>query len=419
MGDYDADGRPDLYVTSLGPNVLFHNSGDGTFSRIDGPQDTRWSTSAPFVDYDADGDLDLFFTNYVDFTARNNKECFSPAGALDYCNPTVYNPVPDRLFRNDGSGRFTDVSGAAGLGSAFGNGLGLATAALNNDSRMDLYVANDGTDKQLWISLGSDRLETRAMLSGAAVNTDGRAEAGMGVIAADFDNDLLLTHNTLETNTLYLNNGAGQFLDVTNRFGLGRFNMPFTGFDQDGRLDVFIANGAVTVIEALRGQPDPFLQQNQFFRGAENRFDLLDGSRVWGELSSLVGRGAETGDLDLDGAPDVVVSNNNGPARLSLNQATGDRWLRIKLAGAHGNRDGLGARVGLVFENGTVAWRRRRRDGSYLSSGEAAIHFGLAGSGIVRSVEVLWPGGAPEAFGAPQVGSTLTLEQGSGTVVVR
>lgn len=424
VGDYDADGHPDLYVTALGPNALFRNRGDGTFVRVEGPQDRRWTASASFVDYDLDGDLDLFFANYVDFTVRNNKQCFSPVGARDYCNPTVYNPVPDRLFRNDG-GRFTDVSGAAGLGSAFGNGLGVATADLNGDGLPDLYVANDGTANQLWINRGDGRFDNTAMLSGAAVNADGRAEAGMGVVAADFDSDgdddLFLTHNTLETNTLYLNNGRGLFLDVTNRFGLGGVSMPFTGFglawadfDHDGRLDVFVANGAVTVMETLRNQPYPFLQENQFFRGAPNGFEVLDAASAWGDLSPLVGRGTAAGDIDMDGDLDLVVSNNNGPARLYLNQTEGNRWLRVKLEADGNNPKGIGARIGLRFRDGSSAWRRLHRDGSYLSSNEPVAHFGLGESTALDAVEVHWPAGARETFPAPTPGTTETLKQGAG-----
>ena len=210
VGDFDGDSDPDMYLTNLGPNLLVRNNGDGTFEAVDGPQDTRWSTSASFVDYDSDGDLDLFFANFVDFSVANNKECFAPTGERDYCIPTVYNPVPDRLFRNDG-GSFADVSVTAGLGSAFGNGLGVIAADLDDDGLTDLYVANDTTENQLWRNVGEGRFEDRAMQVGASVNSDGRAEAGMGVVAADFDgdsdDDLLMTHNVQETNTLYLNNG--------------------------------------------------------------------------------------------------------------------------------------------------------------------------------------------------------------------
>lgn len=425
VGDYDGDRDPDLYVTALGPNALYRNSGDGSFELVDGPQDERWSCSATFVDYDQDGDLDLFVTNYVDFSARNNKECFSPVGLRDFCNPTVYNPVPDRLFRNDG-GRFADVSAEAGLGDAFGNGLGVTTADLNNDGRPDIFVANDGTENQLWINEGDGRFENEAMLAGAAVNADGRAEAGMGVLAADFDgdadDDLLLTHNTLETNTLYLNNGRGQFFDATNRFGLGIDSMPFTGFglawsdfDHDGRLDAFIANGAVTVMESLRGEPYPFVQDNQFFYGLPEGFQMAEGASVWGRLEPLASRGLATGDIDLDGDLDVVVSNNNGPARLYLNQTSGDRWIRISLESSAGNTHGLGARVGLQFADGTRAWRRLHRDGSFLSASEPTVHFGLGGSAEVRSIEVRWPAGGVETFPAAQAGQTVTLRQGTGS----
>ncbi len=219
VGDYNGDGYPDIYLTNLGPNRLLRNNAGVVFETVAGPQDTRWSTSASFVDYDSDGDLDLFFTNFVDFSVPNNKECFAPTGERDYCIPTVYNPVPDRLFRNDG-GRFTDVTAAAGIGSAFGNGLGVVAADLNNDERTDLYVANDTTENQMRINVGDGRFEERAMSAGTAVNLHGRVEAGMGVVAADFDSDggedLLMTHNIQETNTLYLNNGKGLFADSTN-----------------------------------------------------------------------------------------------------------------------------------------------------------------------------------------------------------
>ena len=427
VGDYDGDGDPDLYVTALGPNALFRNRGDSTFERIDGPQDRRWTASAAFVDFDADGDLDLTFANYVDFTVRNNKQCFSPTGARDYCNPTVYNPVPDRLFRND-DGRFADVSGDAGLGAAFGNGLGVAASDLNGDGMPDLYVANDGSPNQLWINRGDGSFENTAMLAGAAVNADGRAEAGMGIAVADFDadgdDDLLLTHNTLETNTLYLNNGAGLFMDATNRFGLGSHSMPFTGFglawedfDHDGNLDAFIANGAVTVMETLRGEPHPFRQENQYFRGRPEGFDPLAGTRVWGAVEPLAGRGLATGDLDLDGDLDVVVSNNNGPARLYLNQTDGNRWIRIKLAASGSNPNGIGARIRLRFADGASAWRRMHRDGSYLSSKEAAVHFGLGSGAEVASVQVQWPDGSYENFAAPEAATTATLSKGAGSPV--
>ena len=425
VGDYDGDRDPDLYLTNFGPNLLMRNNGDGTFEAVEGPQDTRWSTSATFTDYDADGDLDLFFANFVDFSTANNKSCFAPTGERDYCVPTVYNPVPDRLFRNDGD-RFTDVTESSGLSKAFGNGLGVIATDLNTDGLTDLYIANDTTENQLWINSGDGRFQDRAMQVGAAVNADGRVEAGMGVVAADFDNDgdedLLMTHNVQETNTLYLNDGTGSFLDSTNRLGLGNSSLPYTGFgvawadfDHDGSLDVFIANGAVAIMESQRGSGFPFLQGNLFYRGAPRAFEPVHPPAAWGSVAPQASRGLATGDLDLDGDIDIVVTNCNGPARLYRNQATTANWIRVKLEGAEGNSLGIGARVGLCSAYGACRWSRVHRDGSYLSSSEPVAHFGMAETARPGFLEVHWPGDRRERHPLPEPGIVATLKEGNGT----
>jgi hypothetical protein len=426
-GDYDNDGDQDLFVTNVGPNVLYRNEGNGTFVEVTsaGLDDPRWSTSASFLDYDNDGDLDLFFTNYVDFHPRNNKPCFDATGARDYCSPTVYRPVPDRLFRNLG-GRFIDVSQAAGLGRAYGNGLGVTAADFNGDGFTDIYVANDGTANQLWMNNGDGTFSEEALMAGAAYNADGAAEAGMGVSAGDFDldgdEDLFMTHLAQETNTLYVNDGRGRFRDETNRYGLGAVSRPFTGFgmqwfdyDLDGRLDLFIANGAVTIEERLRGKPYPFQQRNQLFHfDAKGMF--ADVTAQAGPAFALeeVSRGAAFGDVDLDGDVDIVVSNNNGPARLLLNEAVGgNQWVRVTLEGVESSRDAAGARVALLRAGKAAAWARVRADGSYLSASELTVTFGLDGQAGIEGVGVIWPGGGRERFAA-EAGRVNRMRQGAG-----
>jgi hypothetical protein len=430
IGDFDNDGDLDLYVTNFGPNVLYQNNGDGTFSDVTGEtglDDPRWSTSASFLDYDRDGDLDLFFANYIDFTLANNKECFDPTGARDYCAPTHYNPAPDRLFRNEGNGRFVDVSQEAGIGAAFGNGLGVTCADFNLDGWTDIYVANDGTDNQLWQNRGDGTFENVALMAGAAYNADGSAEAGMGVTAGDFDadgdEDLFLTHLAQETNTLYQNDGAGRFHDATNQFGLGSASFVFTGFgahwwdyDNDGWQDLFVANGAVSIVETLRGEPYPFHQINQLFRSREGK-GFEDVSRLAGPALELseVSRGAAFADIDQDGDVDVVVSNNNGPVRLFLNETRSQSsWLQVRLEGVENNREGIGARVAVLREGRQPLWRRAHRDGSYLSSSDVVIHFGLGNGPAIDGIGVVWPNGHREVWRSSQTGSRITLREGTG-----
>ena len=429
VGDIDNDGDPDLYVTNFGPNVFYLNNGDGTFSDITrqaGVDDPRWSAGGAFLDYDRDGKLDLFVTNYIDFTIRNNKSCSDPTGGRDYCTPTIYNPVPDRLFRNLGNGKFADVSSKTGIDRAFGNGLGITAADFNSDGWIDAYVANDGTPNQLWINQGGARFEDSALMGGAAVNADGLPEAGMGVTAGDFDSDgdedLFMTHLTRETNTLYLNNGKATFHDATNRFGLGSLSLAFTGFgsewldyDNDGRLDLFIANGGVTIMESLRGSPYPFLQTNQLFRGgSDGRFREVSASA--GPVFELaeVSRGAAFGDLDHDGDIDIVVSNNNGPVRLLLNEAGGGYWLQVRLQGAGSNHDGLGARVALLRSGEPALWRRAHTDGSYLSASSPWVHFGLGENATVEGIGVLWPNGRAERWNDVRPRERITLRENTG-----
>ena len=288
VGDYDNDGYLDLFVTSFGPETLFHNNGNGTFTDVTaqaGVTDPLWSTSAAFIDYDRDGDLDLFVANYLDFTLAGNKECRDSVGSRDYCSPRAYHPVPDRLYRNDGSGRFTNVTETAGISKADGAGLGVATGDYDGDGWLDLYVANDATPNQLWINKHDGTFVDEGLISGAAVNAAGNPEGSMGIASGDFDNDgdedLFVTNIIGETFAMYVNDGHGNFDDARARTGLAAPTAAFTGFgtdwidyDNDGWLDLFVTNGAVNVIEALRGDPRPFRMRNQLFRNTgQGRFE--------------------------------------------------------------------------------------------------------------------------------------------------
>jgi len=431
VGDYDDDGYLDLFVTAFGPDALYHNNGDGTFTDVTkqaGVSDPYWSTSAAFVDYDRDGKLDLFVANYVDFTIAANLLCSDPVGARDYCGPRAYHPVADRLYRNLGNGRFADVTEAAGIGKADGAGLGVASGDYNGDGWIDLYVANDATPNQLWINQHDGTFADQGLLSGSAVNAQGNPEGSMGIAAGDVDldgdEDLFVTNIIGETSVLYINDGRGNFEDARAKWGLARPTAAFTGFgtsffdyDNDGWPDLLIANGGVNTVEAQRGQASPFRMSNQLFRNTgERRFE--DTSAAGGEAFSRaeIGRGAAFGDIDNDGDVDVVLTNNNGPVRLLLNQAaTRNHWLEVRVTQTAGNRFGFGAWIGVERAGRPALWRRVRSDGSYLSASDVRAHFGLGSSPAVDAVVVQWPDGVRERWTAGVAGDKLvTLGRGTG-----
>ncbi|HEY8548377.1 MAG TPA: CRTAC1 family protein [Vicinamibacterales bacterium] len=431
VGDYDNDGDPDMYVTASGSNALFRNEGNGRFVDVTahaGVDDPRWNAGAAFVDYDADGDLDLFVTAYVDFTEAGNKPCFEPGGQRDYCLPAEFRPLPARLFRNDGDGRFSDVTAASGIGSAAGAGLGVVAFDANADGRLDLYVANDGTPNHLWLNNGDGTFRETGLLSGTAFDVEGRAQAGMGVSAADFDadgdEDLFVTNLIGETNTVYESVGGGRFEDVTARLRLAAGSRRHTGFgtewfdaDNDGLLDLFVTNGGVAIVNALRGRPHPYGQPDQLMTLLrDGTYRELAGQPMPGDVPE-VGRGAAFGDLDNDGDVDIVVSNNNGPLRLLLNEsARAGRWLSIRLEGTRAARDGQGALVRFLRRGTTPLIRRARTHGSYLSAHDPRVHVGL-GDAALEGIVVEWRPRERERFPAPGLDRTIVLHQGTGTPV--
>ena len=432
VGDFNNDGCVDVFITHFGaPNQLFRNNCDGTFTDVTEKAGVagsgKWGASATFFDYDRDGFLDLYVANYVDYRIEKNQKCYASTSARDYCAPSAYPTVPGILYHNRGDGTFEDVSVKSGITRAYGAGLGVIAADLNGDGWPDIYVANDGNPNQLWINQKNGTFKNEADIRGCAVNADGVAEAGMGVDIADFDGngteDIFLTHLTREKSTLFYNRGDGYFEDRSVEVGVAAPSIPFTGFgtvffdyDNDGWLDIVAANGAVHLIEELKTPQDPYplQQKNQLFHNLGNgHFEDVTASAGKAFQVLAVGRGLAAGDLDNDGATDLVISNNNGPLRVLLNKVGAAKpWLGLRLL--TGKRDAYGAKVEIRRPGMPALWRRVRADGSYLSANDPRILVGLGDTTTIESLTVHWPDGKQESFPIPPLRQYTTLVEGSG-----
>ncbi len=441
-GDYDNDGRVDLYLANFGSNQLWHNNGDGTFTDVtaaagvNDPHGPRWSTGATFADLDRDGWLDLFVLNYVDFSLENDIRCFAASTRRDFCGPSSFKPLPSRLLRNRGNGTFGDVSLRSGIAGKPGPGLGVVANDLNGDGWLDLFVANDGHDNYLWINQRDFTFREEGLLAGVAVNAAGRPEAGMGIAVGDADgdadDDLLITHLTAETNTFYVNLGGGMFEDATARSGLGAPSLPFTGFgtgwidvENDGLLDLAAFNGAVNLAGAMGSGEGlgPYAQPDQLYRNlGGGRFKDASPEAGAAFLTPKVSRGATFGDVDNDGDTDILVVDAETPVRLLVNEA-GSRnpWLGLRLvgrpAGAKVERDLPGARVEVSRKGAPSLWRRAATDGSYEAASDPRVLVGLGSSSEVTGVKVLWPDGLAESFQPPPLRAYTTLVRGTGKTV--
>ena len=437
-GDYDGDGRPDLYVTGLGCAQLWHNDGPDARGQVhftdvtarSGAANPHWGVSATFFDYDRDGRLDLYVGNYLNFS-YSAKPCRTPAGEPDYCGPVAADAVPGRLFHNRGDGTFEDVTGKSGLAAEYGPALGAVAADLDGDGWPDLYVANDETPNQLWINQRNGTFKNVALLAGCAVGPDGRPQASMGVDAGDYDGDgredLFMDNLTGEGDALYRNaSGEGGdllFEDAAIGSGLALLSRPLTGFgggfldvDLDGRLDLLTVNGAIKLIEAQHHAGDrlPLRQPRQLLRNlGDGKFADATAEAGPAFAAPAVGRGAAFGDLDNDGATDVVVADNDGPTRLFLNTGRrGRHFLGLRLLA--GKRDALGARVELRRAGRPALVRHVHADGSYASANDPRVLFGLGDAADTGEVVVRWPDGRRESFGKLPVDAYATLRQGSG-----
>lgn len=433
-GDFDGDGFIDLYVTNYGPDKLWRNEGNGTFRDVTaaaGPFSSEWSTSAAFFDYDRDGDLDLYVCNYLDYRLENRTRCVGSDGKEDYCGPKTYDAVPDRLYQNQGNGTFKDVTTQMGIHKAFGAALGVVAADFNHDGWLDLFVANDGSANQLWVNQGGRGFTDEGLLAGCALNSAGNPEASMGVAVGDYDDDgdqdLFVTHLTKETNTLYVNDGNGWFEDRTIASGLAGPSTAFTAFgtgwidlDNNGLMDLITLNGTVQVIESLRnsGDPYPLHQPNQVFLNKGNgKFE--DASASFGTVitRSEVSRGAAFGDIDNDGDVDFIITNNNGPARLVRND-TGAKRPWLGVELKNAKGHAVAhAAVLLTTQKGKKLWRWSQPDGSYLCSSDVRVVFGYPVDDAPKMLTVYWPDGKGESFPVTKEKIYLSVKQGAGSQI--
>jgi enediyne biosynthesis protein E4 len=414
VGDYDNDANADLYVTSYGKNVLYHNNGDGTFTDVTakaGVAGGGWSVSAGFFDYDNDGKLDLFVTRYMDWNADHNKICGGDWHT--YCPPNAFPATTCLLFHNRGDGTFEDVTERSGLAAKKGRALGVAFADYDGDGFTDIFVSNDGMQQYLFHNNGNGTFTECALEAGVAFTADGKGMSGMGTVFQDYDNDgrpdVLVTVLPREIYSLYHNEGGGNFNYASLEAGLGAMTSMSSGwgvgledFDNDGWKDLFVAQGHVLdnvqdIDASLRYRELPLLAMNH-----NGHFERADS----GVTKPLAARGVAFGDINNDGNLDAVISCLGGPPVLLLNRGGGtNHWLTISLQGTRSNRDGYGARVSV---NGQT--RVATSTGSYLGSNDKRAHFGL-GSSEKAAVEILWPSGVKQILNDVRADQFLSIRE--------
>ena len=427
--DYDNDGDVDLYVTNVGQNILLANDGHGRFTDVTaaaGVGHPGWGASSAFLDYDNDGDLDLFITNYLNWSEASEIYCYNDVtGTPDYCSPQAYrSPAVDVLYRNEGDGRFTDVSEASGIAQGVGTGLGVVCGDFNDDGWTDIFVANDGMRDQLWVNQGDATFVDRALLAGCALDQEGKPKAGMGVTASDIDDDgdldLLVCNLDKQSDSFFINQG-GYFTDATALSGLAAVNRIFTRFgmawldlDNDGRLDLYQANGRVRRHPRHYLPADPFAEPNLLLRGtAPGRFQEQLPRGGTADLLLAASRAAAFGDVDNDGRIDILVVNRDERAHLLANRTTGGgHWIMFRVVEEHG-RDAIGATVRLRVADRTIT-RDVRTAYSYLAANDPRVHVGLGEHARVEDVTVRWVDGTRERFGGFDADGIVTLRRGEG-----
>ena len=429
--DYDNDGNQDIYITCVGPNHLFRNLGNGKFADVTaraGVGDPGFSTSAAWLDYDNDGKLDLFVANYVDWTVEKDQLCSLDGKNKSYCTPQSYQGQSPTLYRNKGNGTFENVTQRAGVSDPTCKSLGVALLDYNGDGRMDLFVANDTEPNRLYKNNGNGTFTDEAVAAGVAFSEAGTARAGMGVDAADYDGSgrqgIVIGNFTNESMALYSNDGAGLFTDEAAQSGIGKmsaqsltFAVFFFDYDLDGLLDVFAANGHVSDDISVVQPNVKYAQSPHLFRNkGKKKFEEKTGQLGRALQRAIVGRGAAYGDSDNDGDLDLLITSNNGPTRLLRNEnGNQNDVLRVKAVGTKSNRDGIGAK--LILKTAKAKLLNMVKTGSsYCSQSELPIVFGLGApeEGRVMALEISWPSGQKDTIGDIKPNQSITVQEGKG-----
>jgi hypothetical protein len=419
VGDFDNDGWEDIYVASVTKNHLYRNNGDGTFTDVTDKAGVgaptykgqkMWSAAAGWVDYNNDGKLDLFVSNYCKWEVNKDPVCLSGGRLRAYCHPKFYEPLPSTLYRNNGDGTFTDVSEQTGISKHLSKGMGIGFNDYDGDGFTDIFVANDNMPNALFHNLKGKAFEEVAMDAGVAYSENGKAVSGMGAEFRDLDNDGLPdiwhTATELETFPLFRNRGNGIFIDVTGRSGLARPTLQMSGwsngvadFDNDGLKDLFVARGNV-LDNIAEFSSRTYGEPNSIFRNM--------GKMTFQDVTAQAGpdmqisepyRGAAIGDLDNDGRLDMVVTVLNGKARILRNvSANSNNWVTFKLVGTHSNRMAIGAQLKLTTEDGNSQYDIVSTSAGYGASRDPRPHFGLGAFKTVKQLEIRWPSGARQVL---------------------
>jgi hypothetical protein len=437
IGDYDNDGFPDIYITAVGTNHLFHNLRNGKFSDVTakaGVSDPGFSTSAVWFDYDNDGKLDLFVSHYVEWSLEKDQYCSLDGKKKSYCTPQAYKGQSATLFHNKGNGAFENVTKRAGLYDPTSKSLGIALLDYDNDGWLDLFAANDTEPNKLYRNNHDGTFTDVAVLAGVALSETGRARAGMGVDAADYDGSgwqgLIIGNFTNESMSLYHNDGSGLFTDEAAASGIGQMSIQsltfgcfFFDYDLDGLPDIFAANGHVSEDISVVQPNVKYAQRPSVFRNRGNK-KVEDASGKLGRAlqKEVVGRGAAYGDFDNDGDLDLVITANDGPARLLRNDnGNQNDVLRVKTVGTRSNRDGIGAKVTVKNNKGLRQTQMVKSGSSYLSQSEMPLTFGLGKpeEGRTVTIEIAWPSGKKESLTGIKANQFLTVQEGKGVVAAQ